>query len=173
MTAAVALAVVLVIAVAGLSLAMQTQRPVGPTQARPRPQPPIPRRPRERRAQPAASTPPTPPPPKPAEPESKGPELLRTGTKADAKVVSVVDERTVGPVTRSRLVLAITTEGGEAFEVTTRTAFPSPGARSAVRVGGTVPVRYDPRDHGRVVLDLPKDGPAKKASGSGEGPNTD
>lgn len=82
--------------------------------------------------------------------------MLRTGTKADAKVVSVVDERTVGPVTRSRLVLAITTSEGEAFEVTTRTAFPSPESRSAIKVGGTVPVRYDPNDHGRVVLDVPK-----------------
>lgn len=167
MTAAVALAVVLVIAVAGLSLAMQTQRPVGPSQGRTRPQPANPRRPRERKAQPAASTPTPVPSPMPAEPESKGPELLRTGTRADAKVVSVVDERTVGPVTRSRLVLAITTAGGEAFEVTTRTAFPSPSARSSVRVGGTVPVRYDPKDHGRVVLDLPKnDSPKAK----GEGP---
>lgn len=167
MTAAVALAVVLVIAVAGLSLAMQTQRPVGPSQGRTRPQPANPRRPRERKAQPTASTPTPVPSPMPAEPESKGPELLRTGTRADAKVVSVVDERTVGPVTRSRLVLAITTAGGEAFEVTTRTAFPSPSARSSVRVGGTVPVRYDPEDHGRVVLDLPKnDSPKPK----GEGP---
>ncbi|MDQ6839903.1 MAG: DUF3592 domain-containing protein, partial [Actinomycetota bacterium] len=96
------------------------------------------------------------------------PELLRTGTKADAKVVSVVDERTVGPVTRSRLVLAITTDGGEAFEVTTRTAFPSPAARSSVRVGGTVPVRYDPNDHGRVVLDLVKEDPPKKTTGGDE-----
>ena len=169
MTAAVALAVVLVIAVAGLSLAMQTQRPVGSAQGRTRPQAPNPRRPRERKAQPAASTPPPAPPPKPAEPESKRPELLRTGTRADAKVVSVVDERTVGPVTRSRLVLAITTDSGEAFEVTTRTAFPSPSARSSVRVGGTVPVRYDPNDHGRVVLDLPKDDQQKKATGDDEG----
>jgi hypothetical protein len=169
MTAAVALAVVLVIAVAGLSLAMQTQRPVGSAQGRTRPQPPNPRRPRERKAQPAASTPPPAPSPKPAEPESKGPELLRTGTRADAKVVSVVDERTVGPVTRSRLVLAITTDAGEAFEVTTRTAFPSPSARSSVRVGGTVPVRYDPNDHGRVVLDLPKEDAPKKAADDDEG----
>ncbi len=157
MTAAVALAVVLVIAVAGLSLAMQTQRPVGPTPGRPRPQPPSPRRTRERRPQPAATTPSPPPPAKPAEPQSKGPELLRRGTATTAKVVSVVDERTVGPVTRSRLVLAITPEDGDAFEVTTRTAFPSPAARSAVKVGGTIPVRYDPKDHSRVVLEPPKE----------------
>lgn len=155
MTAAVALAVVLVIAVAGLSLAMQTQRPVGTTQARPRPQPPTPRRPRERKAQPAAETVTPSAPPKAPGPESKGPELLRTGTKADAKVVSVVDERTVGPVTRSRLVLQITPAEGETFEVTTRTAFPSPAARATVKVGGTIPVRYDASDHGRVVLDMP------------------
>jgi hypothetical protein len=168
MTAAVALAVVLVIAVAGLSLAMQTQRPVGSSPGRTRPQVPNPRRPRERKAQPAASTPEPAQPPKRPEPEPKGPELLRTGTRADAKVVSVVDERTVGPVTRSRLVLAITPSSGETFEVTTRAAFPSPAARSSVKVGGTVPVRYDPGDHGRVVLDLPKDDSPKKAAGDDE-----
>ncbi len=165
MTAAVALAVVLVIAVAGMSLAMQTQRPLpgqsGPSSAprvpRPPRQAPTPRRARERR-----STQPTAP-PVPAEPvesvlkepESKGPELLRTGTAAAAKVLSVVDERTVGPVTRSRLNLSIETTDGQAFEITVRFAFPTPAARSKVKVGGTVPVRYDPDDHARVVLDLP------------------
>lgn len=171
MTAAVALAVVLVIAVAGLSLAMQTQRPAGqgPTGPRPRPRPQAPtvRRPRERKPQPAASSPPPPPPaPKSAEGGSKGPELLRTGTAAKAKVVSVVDERTVGPVTRSRLVLSITPDGGDAFEVTTRTAFPTPADRSSVKVGGTVDVRYDPNDHGRVVLELAKSGGSGGGSGS-------
>jgi hypothetical protein len=160
MTAAVALAVVLVIAVAGLSLAMQTQRSVpgqggGGIPTPPR-QPPTPRRVRERRPAP----PPPPPMPDPVEamlkePESKGPELLRTGTAADARVLSVVDERTVGPVTRSRLNLSIEAEDGKAFEVTVRHAFPTPAARGRVKVGGSIPVRYDPDDHGRVVLDLP------------------
>jgi hypothetical protein len=159
MTAAVALAVVLVIAVAGLSLAMQTQRSLpgqagGPVAA-PRPMPP--RRVRERRT-------PTPEPPPPApdpidlapkEAEAKGPELLRTGTAAAAKVMSVVDERVVGPVTRSRLNLAIEATDGKTFEITVRHAFPTPAARSKVKVGGTIPVRYDPDDHGRVVVDLP------------------
>lgn len=176
MTAAVALAIVLVIAVAGLSLAMQTQRPAGQgpgsPRTRTRPQTPTPRRPRERKPQPAASTqPPTPPPPKVAEGGSKGPELLRTGTRAEARVISVVDERTVGPVTRSRLVLSITPTEGDTFEVTTRTAFPTPSARSSVRVGGTVPVRYDPNDHGRVVLDVAKGGGAREPSaGAGDKP---
>jgi hypothetical protein len=176
MTAAVALAVVLVIAVAGLSLAMQTQRPGGPQPGpRTRPTPPGARRSRERRAQPEAATPP-PPPPTP-EPEQRGPELLRTGARAEARVISVVDERTVGPVTRSRLTLEIEPEGGDRFQVTTRTAFPSPAARASVKVGGTVPVRYDPNDHARVVLDLPKDEPGtgggrgSDPAGGGSGPD--
>jgi hypothetical protein len=155
MTAAVALAVVLVIAVAGVSLAMQTQRPVQ-QQQQPR-TPPPPRRPaRERRS--AAPTPPkAPPPPVPKEPESKGPELLRSGVAATAKVISVVDERTLGPVTRSRLNLKVEPEGEAGFEVTVRVAFPTPEARARVKVGGTVPVRFDKDDHGRVVIDPPED----------------
>jgi hypothetical protein len=70
-------------------------------------------------------------------------------------VLSVVDERTMGPVTRSRLALSITPEGQEAFETTIRVAFPTPAARARVKVGGTVPVRFDPEDHSRVVLDFP------------------
>lgn len=154
MTGAVALAIVLVIAVAGLSLAMQTQRPVQPP-ARPTAGP---RRQRERRP----ATPPAPPPPPPPadpEPEWKGPELLRSGTLAEAKVVSVVDERTLGPVTRSRLVLGLAADGEE-WEVTVRHAFQTPGARARVRVGGTVPVRYNPDERTKVVLDLDGDEPA-------------
>ncbi len=147
MTGAVALAVVLVIAVAGMSLAMQTQRPV---QSPPRAPGPSTRRVRDRR--PAPAPPPPPPPPADPEPEWKGPEILRTGAHAEAKVVSVVDERTLGPVTRSRLVLALSVDGQD-WEVTVRHAFQTPDARSRVRVGGTVPVRYNPEDHNKVVLD--------------------
>ncbi len=150
MTAAIALAIVLVIAVAGMSLAMQTQRPTAPSSGRPT----VPgRRPRDRRPQPEAAPPP-PADPEPPEPP-KGPELLRRGTAANARVLSVVDERTVGPVTRSRLALSITPEGQDPFETTIRVAFPTPAARARVKVGGTVPVRFDPDDHNRVVLDLP------------------
>ncbi len=159
MTGAVALAVVLVIAVAGLSLAMQSQRTAqsssGPRPPRP-PRPAGPRRPRERRG--AAPTPPeTPPPPDPTEMESRGPELLRSGVAAEAKVIAVVDERTIGPVTRSRLTLQVRPDDGPAFEVSTRVAFPTPAARERVKVGGTVPVRYDKDDRTRIVVDLPSD----------------
>lgn len=157
MTAAVALAVVLVIAVAGLSLAMQTQRSVPGQSAPPAPPrqpPPAPRRARERR-NPPASDKPDPVEAVAKEPPPKGPELLRTGTAAAAKVMSVVDERVVGPVTRSRLSLAIEGADGKTFEITVRHAFPTLAARSQVKVGGTIPVRYDPDDHGRVVVDLP------------------
>jgi hypothetical protein len=160
MTGAVALAVVLVIAVAGLSLAMQSQRaaqsPAAPRTPRP-PRPPVtPRRGRgERRA-------PAPPPeatpfPERLESEPRGPELLRSGVPAQAKVVSVVDERTIGPVTRSRLTLQVEPGDGPSFEVTTRVAFPTPEARARVKVGGTVAVRYDKDDPMRIVLDVPAD----------------
>ncbi|HYA44206.1 MAG TPA: hypothetical protein VED59_01260, partial [Acidimicrobiales bacterium] len=77
--------------------------------------------------------------------------LSTTGT---AVVVSVVDERTLGPVTRSRLTLRVQPAEGEPFEVTTRVAFPTPEARASVKVGGSIPVRYDPADHRRVVVDM-------------------
>jgi hypothetical protein len=80
---------------------------------------------------------------------------LRSGVPAEAKVVSVVDERTIGPVTRSRLTLQIQPEEGPAFEVTTRVAFPTPAARARLKVGGAVPVRYDKDDRTRIVVDLP------------------
>jgi hypothetical protein len=160
LTGAVALAVVLVIAVAGLSLAMQSQRTAqSPTAPRPprQPRPPVtPRRPRDRRV--AAPVPPEPPtPPETVEPEIRGPELLRSGVPAEAKVISVVDERTIGPVTRSRLTLQVEPGDGPSFEVTTRHAFPTPAARARVKVGGTVPVRYDKDDRTRIVVDLPAD----------------
>lgn len=78
--------------------------------------------------------------------------MLRTGAQADARVVSVVDERTLGPVTRSRLVLGLSV-GGEEWEVTVRHAFQTAEARAKVKVGGTVAVRYSPEDHTKVVLD--------------------
>jgi hypothetical protein len=34
-------------------------------------------------------------------------------------------------------------------------AFPTPAARARVKVGGTVPVRYDKDDRTRIVVDLP------------------
>lgn len=158
MAAAIALAIVLVVAVAGMSLAMQTQRPTpgqgGPRVAR---TPPIaPRRVRDRRP----ASPPVPDPaPAPASAEASGatpkvPELLRSGVPGHARVVNVVDERVVGPVTRSRLTLRVEPEDGESFEATIRHAFPTPAAREAVRIGGTVAVRYDREDHHKVVLDL-------------------
>jgi hypothetical protein len=148
-TAAIALAVVLVIAVAGVSLAMQTQRPAT---ARPQRAPSAPRR-TARSPRPAARPAPEPPEPAPAGADQRGPELLRTGKVAEAKVISVVDERTTGTVVRSRLTLRVEPAGGEAFEVQLRHAFPTQAARGAVRVGGRVPVRYDPDDHRRVAID--------------------
>ena len=156
MAAAIALAVVLVVAVAGMSLAMQSQHPAAPGAPRaPRAAPPTARRVRERRP-----TPPPPPPPVPTVEAvaPKVPELLRTGVAAQAKVVNVVDERVVGPVTRSRLTLRIEPDGAEGFEVVIRHAFPTPATRAAVRIGGNVPVRYDREDHHRVLLD-PDGGP--------------
>ncbi|HWG72736.1 MAG TPA: hypothetical protein VG184_01645 [Acidimicrobiales bacterium] len=144
MTAAIALAVVLVIAVAGMSLAMQTQRPTA--QVRPV-RPAAPRRPaRERRPAPA------PPAAEPKIEEPRAPELLRIGTPGKGKVIAVVDERTTGSIVRSRLNLRVEPDEGEAFEVQVRHAFQSHEDRAKVKVGGTVAVRYDPDDHTRVVL---------------------
>jgi hypothetical protein len=156
MAAAIALAVVLVIAVAGMSLAMQAQRPLQPNQTRqPRtPRPPVPGRVRRVRDRPTPPPPPPMPDPTPMPTvESKGPELLRSGLPAKARVVNVVDERVVGPVTRSRLTLSIQPEGSESFEVTIRHAFQTIESRAAVKVGGTVAVRYDKDEHRKVVID--------------------
>jgi hypothetical protein len=159
-TGAVALAVVLVIAVVGLSLALQsqktTQTPQSPRPPRPPRTPPTARRPRERRGTP---TPPVPdiPPPEPKAADIPTPEPLRSGVSTEAKVISVVDERTIGPVTRSRLTIEIDPGDGPPFEVTTRVAFPTPEARARIKVGGTIPVRYDRDDHTRVVVDVPTD----------------
>lgn len=168
MTAAIALAIVLVIAVAGASMAMESQRSAQATVRRaPRPAPPRaeetprprrPLRPRERKRTVDPTSADAPPPPRPApapEPEVKGPDLLRTGVSSQARVVSVVDERTIGPVTRSRLVLRIEPEGGQPIEVTVRHAFPTPDSRASVKVGATVPVRYDREEPRRVVIDMP------------------
>jgi hypothetical protein len=97
------------------------------------------------------------PPPEPKSPDIPTPEPLRAGVSTEAKVISVVDERTIGPVTRSRLTIEIDPGDGPSFEVTTRVAFPTPEARARVKVGGSIPVRYDKDDRTRVVVDLPTD----------------
>jgi hypothetical protein len=164
MTGAIALAIVLVIAVAGISMAMESQQNTqSPGTRRPsRATPPASRSARDRlrerpweRKGPAAEASSQAPPPEPGEAELKGPELLRSGTSTEAKVISVVDERTIGPVTRSRLGLQIQPDEGPAFEVTVRVAFQTPTSRARVKVGGTIPVRYDKDDRTRVVVDLP------------------
>lgn len=169
MTAAIALAVVLVIAVAGASMAMESQRstqgpvrrptrPPQPPRESERPRRPLRNRERNRPVDPtAADGPPRVVPETPPEPEFKGPDLLRTGASAQARVISVVDERTLGPVTRSRLVLRIEPEGADPVEVSVRHAFPTPESRASVKVGATVPVRYDRDEPRRVVLDLPQE----------------
>jgi hypothetical protein len=80
-------------------------------------------------------------------------ELKPLSGQANAVVMSVVDERTLGPVTRSRLTLRVEPSGQDPFEVMTRVAFPTPEERARVKVGGTIPVRYDPDDHRRVVVE--------------------
>jgi hypothetical protein len=103
--------------------------------------------------------PPQPPPAGAAEaqpPSEQDPsfgDLRPLNSQAQALVMSVVDERTLGPVTRSRLTLRVQPAEGEPFEVTTRVAFPTPEERARVKVGGTIPVRYDSYDHRRVVVD--------------------
>ena len=82
--------------------------------------------------------------------------MLRSGVPAEAKVLAVVDERTTGPVTRSRLTLEVKPEDASTFEVVVRVTFATPESRSKVKVGGTVGIRYDKDDHNKVVVDLPQ-----------------
>ncbi len=89
----------------------------------------------------------------PSEQDQSFGDLRPLNSQAQALVMSVVDERTLGPVTRSRLTLKVQPAEGEPFEVTTRVAFPTPEERARVKVGGTIPVRYDSYDHRRVVVD--------------------
>jgi hypothetical protein len=163
-TGAVALAIVLVVAVVGISMAMESQRsansarPAGRTSRPPTQQPRRARdRLRERRSTEAEGTSAVPPLAAEAkDPDLKGPELLRTGVTAEARVMSVVDERTLGPVTKSRLVLQIAPAEGGPFEVTIRHTFSTAEARGKVKVGGMIPVRYDKDDRTKVVVDLPQ-----------------
>lgn len=161
MTGAVVLTVLIVIVVVGLSLAMQSQQTIqGPRAPRaPRmPKPPSPpRRVRERKAQPPAQDVPPPPADVPDADLLKSPEIIRPGEETQAKVISVVDERTIGPVTRSRLTVQIDPGDSDPFEVTTRVAFPTPESRAKVKVGGTVTVHYDKEDRTRVVVDIPSE----------------
>jgi len=174
MGAALALAIMLVVVVGVLSLAVNAQgpfqgtspggrptrparasHPVTPTTATPK----APRRPpRERSPRPG------PPPPSPQKDPEQVPDVDQIlgdvkplNTEASAMVISVVDERTLGPVTRSRLTLRVEPKEGNAFEVTTRVAFPTPEHRARVKVGTLIPVRYDSDDHRRVVVDMDKE----------------
>jgi hypothetical protein len=92
----------------------------------------------------------------PADADAAFGDLKPLNSRAQALVMSVIDERTLGPVTRSRLTLRVEPKGAAAFEVTTRVAFPTLEDRARVKVGETIPVRYDPEDHRRVVVDTEK-----------------
>ena len=175
MGAALALAIMLVVVVGVLSLAVNSQGPfqgTGAAGSQPRParaghpgSPPSstgrpPRRPvrdrSERNRERQQGSPPVVPaaePQKPSEADQPFGDLRPLNTQAQALVISVVDERTLGPVTRSRLTLRVQPTEGDAFEVTTRVAFQTPEERARVKVGGTIPVRYDSSDHRRVVVD--------------------
>lgn len=98
------------------------------------------------------------PPAREPEPEA-GPVALAKplGSQAIARVMSVVDERQIGPVTKSRLTLRVEPAGSDPFEVVARVAFSSPEERARIKVGSTVPVRYDAFDHRRVVVEVDKD----------------
>jgi hypothetical protein len=80
-------------------------------------------------------------------------DLKPLNTQANALVMSVVDERIIGPVTKSKLTLRVQPTEGEPFELTARVSFPTPEERARVKVGGTLPIRYDSFDHRRVVVD--------------------
>jgi hypothetical protein len=167
------LAIMLVVVVGVLSLAVNAQGPfqgAGGSGGQPRParahpgaasapQSRPPRRPvkdrSERKAERQQASPPPAAPKEQQTPEADQPfgDLRPLNTQAQALVISVVDERTQGSVTRSRLTLRVQPKEGDAFEVTTRVAFPTQEARERVKVGANIPVRYDPDDHRRVVVD--------------------
>ena len=75
-------------------------------------------------------------PQKPSDVDQPFGDLRPLNTQAQAFVISVVDERTLGPVTRSKLTLRVQPKEGDAFEVTTRVAFPTPEDRRTSRSGG-------------------------------------
>lgn len=172
-----ALAITLVVVVVVLSLAVNAQGPFQGTAmgGRPRaaradhpgsvpPPPPAPPRaprrpPRERSRERTAGAPAAPPsrePEHPADADQVFGDVKPLNSRAQALVISVIDERTLGPVTRSRLTLRVEPKGAEAFEVTTRVAFPTLEDRARVKVGESIPVRYDSEDHRRVVVDTDK-----------------
>jgi len=180
MGAALALAIMLVVVVGILSLAVNAQgpfqtgtpagrvprpgrsshpgsaQPTAGTERQPR-RPPRERGERGRERQPSNVAPlPKEPVPIPDADQNLG-DLKPLNSQAQALVISVVDERTLGPVTRSRLTLRVEPPSGEAFEVTTRVAFPTPAERARVKVGAMIPVRYDSNDHRRVVVEMEKD----------------
>lgn len=172
-----ALAIMLVVVVGVLSLAVNAQGPFqggGPLgQQRPArashpgapPSSPgrAPRRPPKERAERNREHPPAAPPAPPrdpqqqVEPDTALGDLKPLNKQAQALVMSVVDERTLGPVTRSRLTLRIQPTEGDPFEVTTRVAFPTPEDRARIKVGKTIGVRYDSEDHRRVIVDPDQD----------------
>jgi len=173
-----ALAITLVVVVVVLSLAVNAQgpfqgagmgghpRPVradhpGPTPTPPPAPPRPPRRPprerSERSRERSAGVSPTPAAHEHvADADQAIGDVKPLNSRAQALVISVIDERTLGPVTRSRLTLRIEPTGAEAFEVTTRVAFPTPEDRARVKVGESIAVRYDSEDHRRVVVDTEK-----------------
>ncbi|MDA8303031.1 MAG: hypothetical protein M0005_16165 [Actinomycetota bacterium] len=182
MAAALALAIMLVVVVAVVSLAVNSQAQVPGAQRAGSPRsgrtghpgsgPSAPRSPRRpprekgerakgergkdragpeqaRREQPAPSE-------KSSDPDQVFGDLRPLNKTAKAVVLSVVDERTLGPVTRCRLTLRVEPGGEDAFEVTARVAFPTPEERARVKVGATVAVRYDSEDHRRIVVETDK-----------------
>lgn len=182
MGAALALAIMLAVVVAVISLAVNSQAQMpgaeraGSAQRGGRggraghpgaggPSPRAPRRPqRERSERGRAERPGREPPPPPPSPSAAGPErqsdpdqvfgdLRPLNKQASAVILSVVDERTLGPVTRCRLSLRVEPSDGDPFEVTTRVAFQTPEERARVKVGAKIPVRYDSEDHRRVVVE--------------------
>ncbi len=93
-------------------------------------------------------------PERPADAEQVFGDLRPLNKQAAAVVLSVVEERVLGPVTRCKLTVRVEPDGEDSFEVTTRVAFATPEQRASVKVGTKVPVRYDSEDHRRVVVEM-------------------
>jgi len=180
MAAALALAITLVVVVAAVSLFFYSQGQLPHAERATAPSPPRPRGRRPRSPEPAVGTEASPgrqprrgkperaergraakgaraskeEPERPPDPEQVFGDLRPLNKQAPAVVLSVVDERVLGPVTRCKLTLRVEPKGEDSFEVTTRVAFPTPEERASVKVGTRVPVRYDSEDHRRVVVEM-------------------
>ena len=86
----------------------------------------------------------------------RGGKVAKQGIRAEAKVLAVLDEADVllngNPILE--LELRVSPQNKEPFTTTVRQMVPKAHAEQVRRKGAAVPVRIDPADRRRVVLDV-------------------